>query len=83
VSEDLDALVESGAIGRYELTGRQILLYLTDVVSGRIYRLEYRLRARFPVKAQTPSSRVYDYYTPERKDTQPPQRITVKLGTPG
>lgn len=83
VSEDLDALVESGAIGRYELTGRQILLYLTDVSSGKVYQFEYRLRARFPIKAQTGSSQTYDYYTPDRQDTQPPQRVTVTLGTPG
>lgn len=83
VSEDLDRLVESGAIDRYELTGRQILLYLTDVPEGKVYRFQYRLRARFPIKAQTGSSRAYDYYTPNRQDTQPPQRITVTLGTPG
>jgi len=81
VSEDLDALVESGAISRYELTGRQILLYLTDVPSGKVYRFEYRLRARFPIKAQAPRSQVYDYYTPKRQHTQPPQRIIVTLGT--
>jgi hypothetical protein len=81
-AEDLDALVKSHAISRYELTGRQILLYMTDVASGQVYRLAYRLRARFPLKAQTPSSRAYDYYSPDRQDTRPPQRITVKLGTP-
>ncbi|MFQ5879110.1 MAG: MG2 domain-containing protein [Dehalococcoidia bacterium] len=83
VTEDLDALVERRSIERYELTGRQILLYLTDVPSGKVYQFEYRLRARFPIKAQTGRSQAYDYYTPERQDTQPPQRITVTLGTPG
>jgi hypothetical protein len=82
VSEDLGALVESQIIDRYELTGRQILVYLTDVPSGKVYRFDYRLRARFPIKAQTGSSQVYDYYTPDRQDTQEPQRITVTLGTP-
>ncbi len=82
LTEDLDALVESRVIGRYELTGRQILLYMTDVTSGQAYRFAYRLRARFPLRAQTPSSRAYDYYSPDRQDTRPPQRITVKLGTP-
>jgi hypothetical protein len=81
VAEDLEALVERGVIGRYELTGRQILVYLTDVPSGQLIQLDYRLQARFPLKAQTGSSQAYDYYTPDRRDTQPPQRIVVTLGT--
>ena len=69
MTEDLEALVEARTVSRYELTGRQILLYLTDLASGQVRRFEYRLRARFPLKAQAPSSRAYDYYTPERGHT--------------
>jgi hypothetical protein len=82
LTPDLDALVEAGSIERYELTGRQIIFYLTDVPSGQIYELTYRLQARFPIRAQTPASTVYDYYTPEQQATEPPQRIVVTLGTP-
>lgn len=81
VTADLEALVEQGTIERYELTGRQILVYLTDVPSGQLIQLDYRLQARFPLKAQTGSSQAYDYYTPDRRDDQPPQRIVVTLGT--
>jgi len=80
---DLDALVESGLVSRYERTGRQILLYVTDMPSGQPYTFDYRLRARFPIKAQTPSSTAYDYYTPDQRDTTGPQRIVVTLGTSG
>lgn len=83
LTEDLDALVAQGVIARYELTGRQILIYMTDVPSGQRYTLPYRLQARFPIQAQTPSSQAYDYYTPDQQDTATPQRIIVKLGTPG
>lgn len=83
LTEDLDALVAQGAIARYELTGRQILIYMTNVPSGRSYTLPYRLQARFPIQAQIPSSQAYDYYTPEQQETAPPQRIIVNLGTPG
>ncbi len=82
ITTDLDALIESGVADRFELTGRQILLYLTDVPSGQIFDIPYRLQARFPIKAQTGRSQAYDYYTPHRQDTQAPQRITVTLGTP-
>lgn len=83
LTADLDALVAQGLIARYELTGRQILIYMTAVPSGQRYTLPYRLQARFPIQAQTPSSQAYDYYTPEQQDTATPQRVIVKLGTPG
>jgi uncharacterized protein YfaS (alpha-2-macroglobulin family) len=83
LTEDLDGLVAQGLIARYELTGRQILVYMTNVPSGQVHRLPYRLQARFPIRAQTPSSQAYDYYTPEKQDTATPQRIVVELGTPG
>jgi hypothetical protein len=82
LTEDLDTLVAQGTIDRYELTGRQILVYLTDVSSGQVITLNYQLLARFPIQAQTPSSQAYDYYTPDKRDTDAPQRIIVKLGTP-
>jgi hypothetical protein len=82
LSADLDTLVEEGIIERYELTGRQIIFYLANVPSGQLYTLTYRLQARFPIRAQTPASTVYDYYTPQQRATEPPQRIVVTLGTP-
>ncbi|MCS6828984.1 MAG: MG2 domain-containing protein [Caldilinea sp.] len=82
LTEDLDALVEEGRIDRYELTGRQIILYLTDVVSGSPLEFTYRLRARYPIRAQTTASRIFDYYAPAQGDVEPPQRIIVELKTP-
>lgn len=82
VTADWDQLVAQGEIQRYEFTGRQILVYLTDVASGQPRAIPYRLQARFPIAAQVPSSQAYDYYTPEQQDTDAPQRIVVKLGVP-
>jgi hypothetical protein len=44
--------------------------------------LSYRLQARYPIRAQTPPSVAYDYYTPAQRDGDAPQRISVTLGTP-
>jgi uncharacterized protein YfaS (alpha-2-macroglobulin family) len=79
----LDALVEQRQIERYELTGRRIYFYLTNVPSGQVRTLSYQLVARLPLDAQTPSSQAYDYYTPNQQDTDAPQRIVVRLGAPG
>jgi uncharacterized protein YfaS (alpha-2-macroglobulin family) len=82
VTADLDALAVEGAIDRYELTGRQIILYLTNVRSGETLSFAYRLQAKYPIRAQTPASQVFDYYAPDQGSIEPPQRITVTLGTP-
>lgn len=77
LSEDLDRLVERGVIARYELAGRQVIVYLENLSSEKALQFEYRLRARYPIKAKTPRSTVYDYYTPQTRGLQPPQEMVV------
>lgn len=80
VGEDLDALIAQSAhqvtrIRRYELTGSQIILYMENLD----YKIsfEYRLRAKFPLRAQAPSASVYDYYNPEVSGQQSPVLVNV------
>ncbi|MBN1887911.1 MAG: hypothetical protein JW850_07960 [Thermoflexales bacterium] len=56
MSEDLSRWVAQGVIARYELTGRQIIVYLEDFTAETPVAFSYRLRARFPMRAQTPPS---------------------------
>jgi len=77
LTEDLSRLVEQGIIARYELTGRQIIVYLEDFSSEAPLAFSYRLRARFPMRAQTPPSSAYDYYNPGNLTVQPPLEVTV------
>jgi uncharacterized protein YfaS (alpha-2-macroglobulin family) len=77
LAEDLSRLVEQGVIARYELTGRQIIIYLEDFSSESPLRFSYRLRARFPMRAQTPPSSAYDYYNPADLTVQAPLEMVV------
>ncbi|GAP13432.1 large extracellular alpha-helical protein [Longilinea arvoryzae] len=87
MSEDLDAWVarfndvpedyDFPAIQRYELTGRQILVYITNLQEGKPLEFSYRLLARFPLQAQTPSSSAYDYYNPDVNGLDDPQTLVV------
>jgi len=77
LTDDLSVLVEQGVIARYELTGRQIIIYLEDFSSERPLRFSYRLRARFPMRAQTPPSSAYDYYNPADLTLRAPLEVTV------
>ena len=77
LTEDLSRLVEQGLIARYELTGRQIIIYLENFASGQPLHFSYRLQARFPMRAQTPPSIAYDYYNPTEQTTQAPLEMVV------
>jgi hypothetical protein len=77
VTEDLSQLVEMGVIARYELTGRQIIIYLEDFSSEAPLTFSYRLQARFPMRAQTPPSSAYDYYNPGDMTVRAPLEVTV------
>jgi len=77
LTEDLSRLVEKGIIARYELTGRQIIIYLEDFSSGAPLTFNYRLRARFPMRAQTPPSSAYDYYNPSDLTVRAPLEVMV------
>jgi len=89
-TEDLDALVarfndvpEDYAfpkIERYELTPRQVLVYITDLRQGTPLEFSYRMTARFPLRAQAPASTVYDYYNPDVSGDSEPLLVEVSGG---
>ena len=79
-AEDLSALVEKGVIARYELTGRQIIVYIEDFSSEEMLAFAYRLKARFPLRAKTQQYQAYDYYNPESPSILQPTLLTVREG---
>ncbi len=86
-SEDLDRLVAhyrdlpadyAGArIERYELTGRQVIVYVTNLSGKEALEFSYRLKAKYPLSVQTPASTAYDYYNPDHVGEVPPLVLTV------
>jgi uncharacterized protein YfaS (alpha-2-macroglobulin family) len=88
LTEDLQALIAhfndvpqdypAPTIERYELTGRQILIYIRNLSYGNPLKFSYRLRAKFPLVAQTPASNAYDYYNPEVAGEAVPQTLVVR-----
>jgi len=86
-AEDLSALVAYyndvpqdypfARIQRYELTGRQMIIYLTNLSEGKPLQFSFRLRAKYPLRAQVPATNAYDYYDPDLSGEQPPQMLVV------
>ncbi len=64
---ELDELVGSQKIARYQITARQAIVYLRQLSPGEKLALRYRLRATMPVKVAVPDARVYEYYDPDKK----------------
>jgi len=77
VSQDKPADSNETTIERYELTGRQILVYIGNLNQGQPLNFSYRLIARFPLVAQTPASSAYDYYNPDVTGEAEPQLLVV------
>jgi uncharacterized protein YfaS (alpha-2-macroglobulin family) len=87
MSEDLADLVardsdlppdyEGIKFSRFDLTGRQIIVYLEGLKAGQPLDFSYRIRARYPIKAQTPPSSAYDYYNPSVSAVLAPAAIEV------
>jgi uncharacterized protein YfaS (alpha-2-macroglobulin family) len=88
LTEDLNALVNQyndkpqdyagPSIERYELTGRQVLVYARRIGSQYPLHFSYRLRAKFPLVAQAPASQAYDYYNPDVSGISQPQVLRVE-----
>ena len=86
-SDDLDRLVAhyrdlpadyAGArLERYELTGRQIIVYVTNLNGAEPLSFGYRLKAKYPLSVQAPASTAYDYYNPDQVGEAQPLVLTV------
>jgi uncharacterized protein YfaS (alpha-2-macroglobulin family) len=70
LSEDLQSYQEksagrkSGRLEKFTQTATQAILYFDSLAAGDTVTLHYRLRAKYPIRARTFQSRVYEYYDP-------------------
>jgi 5-hydroxyisourate hydrolase-like protein (transthyretin family) len=74
---ELDELVGSNLIAKYEITPRQAIVYLRELAPGAKLELRYRLRAIMPVKVTVPAGQAYEYYNPASRGTAQPARLEV------
>lgn len=84
LSEDLDAYREksagqkSGRLEKFSLTATQAILYFDSIPAGDTVRLRFRLRAKYPIRARTFQSKVYEYYDPEVNSVARPVQLEVR-----
>jgi uncharacterized protein YfaS (alpha-2-macroglobulin family) len=84
LSEDLQTHVEksaglkSGRLEKFSLTATQAILYFDSIAPGDTVVLHFRLRAKYPIRARTFQSRVYEYYDPEVSSIARPVQLEVR-----
>jgi hypothetical protein len=75
---DFADMVGKGKIKKFEITARQVILYLGDVRPGDELTFEYVLRPRYPLRARTPATTAYEYNTPGVRSVANPVELTVE-----
>ena len=83
LSEDLQAFQEktagakSGRLEKFSLTATQAILYFDALAPKQTVTLTIRLRAKYPIRARTFQSRVYEYYDPEVNSVAHPVQLEI------
>jgi hypothetical protein len=84
LSEDLQGYVEksasqkSGRLEKFSQTATQAILYFNSIAPGERLTLRFRLRAKYPIRARTFKSRVYEYYDPDVSSIARPVQLEVR-----
>lgn len=74
---DFAEMVGKKQIQKFTMTARQVTLYIGDVKPGDSLTFEYGLKPKYPIKAKTPATVAYEYYTPANRATASPVELTV------
>jgi A-macroglobulin complement component/A-macroglobulin receptor len=74
---DFAEMVGKKQIQKFSMTSRQVTLYIGDVKPGDTLTFEYGLKPKYPIKAKTPATVAYEYYTPANRATAAPAELTV------
>jgi hypothetical protein len=86
LSEDLQSFQEKasgaepanpGQLEKFSLTATQAILYLNSLAPHQEVTLKARLRAKYPIRAHTLPSRLYEYYDPDVSSTARPIKLEV------
>jgi hypothetical protein len=83
LSEDLQALQEkaaganAGHLEKFSLTATQAILYFNGLAPHQEVTLKVRLRAKYPIRAHTLQSRLYEYYDPDVSSIARPVKLEV------
>jgi alpha-2-macroglobulin-like protein len=65
--DDFAAMVQTKRIEKFQVTPRQVIVYLRLLEPGQTAELTYRLKATMPVTVSAATAKAYEYYNPSRR----------------
>jgi hypothetical protein len=83
LTEDLESFkaktsgLQIGCLEKFSLTATQAILYFNAFAPKTTVKLHFRLRAKYPIRAHTFQSRVYEYYDPRVGSITRPKQFEV------
>ena len=72
-----ETMKQNGQVAKYETTGNQVILYLRELSETAPFEFAYSLRAKYPLRVQSPPSTVYEYYQPANRAQSRPVALQV------
>jgi hypothetical protein len=78
MTEDFKPYLASRALSKFELTGKQLMLYLSTLSPNGTQSLSYHLRASMPVKALDGGAEAHLYYEPQKRASSPANLIEAQ-----
>ena len=69
---------KSGRLRKFNQTATEAILYFDSLAPGEKVVLHYRLRAKYPLRARTFSSHVYEYYNPDVGSVARPIQLQIE-----
>lgn len=76
--QENSASLKSGRLENVSLTTTQGVLYFDAIAPGDTFAVSFRVRAKYPIRARSFASRVYEYYDPEVRSLARPAQLKVR-----
>jgi hypothetical protein len=70
-------MVGQKRVMKFSVTARTVTLYLGDLKPGDEKTFDYTLKPKYPIKAKTPATVAYEYYTPANRVEAKPVELKV------
>lgn len=74
-ADDFTAMVKTNQIAKFQVTPRQVIVYLRQLDPGQTLTLNYRLKATMPVSVAVNGARAYEYYNPANETKSTARRL--------
>jgi hypothetical protein len=74
---DLDTVVQGGTLSKYDVTGKQLILYVPQIAPSADVKVSYGLTATMPIHASDGAAEAHLYYQPDQRAHAAAQTIDV------